>query len=147
MGRTKDQRYWKRGGERRAGAHKCGARNKPNCEKTSQFHHVSPSKAPPTRDATTAIRTDGPPIWKDAVHPQRIGSGRPGAALCSLCLLCQIGKGCEPTLRKNVDSGAYAPPSPNFHTGMPSFFALSARLSWIPEPGKMMTPIGSTSSI
>ena len=32
--------------------------------------------------------------------------------------------------------GAYAPLSPNFHTGMPSFFALSARLSWMPVPGK-----------
>jgi hypothetical protein len=26
------------------------------------------------------------------------------------------------------NGGAHAPPSPNFHTGMPSFFALSARL-------------------
>ena len=32
--------------------------------------------------------------------------------------------------------GAHAPPSPNFQTGMPSFFALSARLSWMPVPGK-----------
>ena len=40
-----------------------------------------------------------------------------------------------------------APPLPNFQTGMPSFLALSARLSWMPVPGKTMTPIGSTSSI
>src|SRR5208282_2071916 len=37
--------------------------------------------------------------------------------------------------------------SSNLHTGMPSFFALSARFAEIPEPGKAMTPIGSTSSI
>src|SRR6516165_8896409 len=42
-------------------------------------------------------------------------------------------------------SGAYAPP--NFQTGMPRRFALSARLSWIPVPGKCMTPIGSSSSM
>src|ERR1700730_2870208 len=42
-------------------------------------------------------------------------------------------------------SGAHAPP--NFQTGMPSRFALSARLSWIPVPGKCMTPIGSSSSM
>src|SRR5258707_7922760 len=41
--------------------------------------------------------------------------------------------------------GAHAPP--NFQRGMPSFFALSARLSWIPVPGKCMTPIGSNSSM
>src|SRR5437879_5892625 len=41
-------------------------------------------------------------------------------------------------------SGAHAPP--NFQTGMPSRFALSARLSWIPVPGKCITPIGSSSS-
>lgn len=43
------------------------------------------------------------------------------------------------------DGDAHAPP--NFQIGMPSFFALSARLSWMPVPGKTMTPIGSTSSI
>ena len=43
--------------------------------------------------------------------------------------------------------GAHAPPLPNFQTGMPSFLALSPRLSWIPVPGNTMTPIGSTSSI
>ena len=43
--------------------------------------------------------------------------------------------------------GAHAPPLPNFQTGIPSFLALSARLSWMPVPGKTMTPIGSTSSI
>src|SRR5258708_32579043 len=42
--------------------------------------------------------------------------------------------------------GAHAPPS-NFHTGMPSFLALSARLAEMPEPGKTMTPIGRTASI
>src|SRR5882762_1532180 len=36
---------------------------------------------------------------------------------------------------------------PNFQTAMPSRFALSARLSWIPVPGKCMTPIGSSSSM
>jgi len=41
--------------------------------------------------------------------------------------------------------GAYAPPSLN--TGMPSFFALSARLSWIPVPGQTTTPIGRASNI
>src|SRR5216684_16815 len=41
--------------------------------------------------------------------------------------------------------GAHAPP--NFQTGMPNRFALSARLSWIPVPGKCMTPIGSSSSM
>ena len=43
--------------------------------------------------------------------------------------------------------GAYAPPFPNFQTGMPSFLALSAKLSWMPVPGKTMTPIGRMSSI
>jgi hypothetical protein len=32
--------------------------------------------------------------------------------------------------------GALAPP--NFQTGMPGFFALSAKLSWMPVPGKAM---------
>ncbi len=41
----------------------------------------------------------------------------------------------------------YAPPSSNFHTGMPSFLALSARLAEMPEPGKTITPMGSVSSI
>src|SRR6266478_168108 len=40
---------------------------------------------------------------------------------------------------------AHAPP--NFQTEMPRRFALSARLSWIPVPGKCMTPIGSSSSM
>jgi hypothetical protein len=44
-------------------------------------------------------------------------------------------------------SGGYAPPLPNFQTGIASFLALSARLSWMPVPGNTMTPIGSTSSI
>lgn len=43
------------------------------------------------------------------------------------------------------NGGAYAPP--NFQTGMPSFLALSARFAEMPEPGKTMTPIGSTSRI
>src|SRR5713101_2255077 len=43
--------------------------------------------------------------------------------------------------------GAQAPPSPNFQTGMPIFFALSARLAEMPEPGNTSTPIGRTSSI
>ena len=43
------------------------------------------------------------------------------------------------------DGDAHAPP--NRQTGMPSFLALSARLPWMPVPGKTMTPIGSTSSI
>jgi hypothetical protein len=30
---------------------------------------------------------------------------------------------------------------------MPSFLALSARLSWMPVPGQTMTPIGRASSI
>src|ERR1700674_4735179 len=34
--------------------------------------------------------------------------------------------------------------SPNFHTGMPSLRALSARLAEMPEPRNTMTPIGST---
>ena len=42
---------------------------------------------------------------------------------------------------------AHAPPAPSFQTGRPSFFALSARLPWMPVPGNTMTPIGSTSSI
>ena len=37
--------------------------------------------------------------------------------------------------------------APNFQTAMPSRFALSARLSWMPVPGKCMTPIGSSSSM
>src|SRR5205823_3052614 len=41
--------------------------------------------------------------------------------------------------------GAHAPP--NFQTGMPRRRALSARLSWIPVPGKCMTPIGTSSSM
>ena len=41
--------------------------------------------------------------------------------------------------------GAHAPP--NLQTGTPSRFALSARLSRIPVPGKCMTPIGRSSSI
>jgi hypothetical protein len=45
------------------------------------------------------------------------------------------------------NSGAHAPPFPNFQTGMPSFFALSARFPWMPVPGKTMTPIGRMSSI
>jgi hypothetical protein len=43
--------------------------------------------------------------------------------------------------------GTYAPPSPNFQTGMPSFLAPSVRLPWMPVPGNIMTPIGRTSSI
>src|SRR5260221_10646324 len=43
--------------------------------------------------------------------------------------------------------GAQAPPSPNFQTGMPIFFALSATLAEMPEPGKTSTPIGRTSSM
>jgi hypothetical protein len=46
---------------------------------------------------------------------------------------------------ETVQDGAYAPP--NFQTAMPIRFALSARLSWIPVPGKCMTPIGSSSSM
>ena len=42
-------------------------------------------------------------------------------------------------------SGAHAPPY--FQTGMPSFFALSARFAEMPEPGNTMTPIGRTSRI
>ena len=38
---------------------------------------------------------------------------------------------------------AHAPPY--FQTGMPSFFALSARFAEMPEPGNTMTPIGRTS--
>lgn len=34
----------------------------------------------------------------------------------------------------------------NFHTGMPSIRALSARLAEMPDPGKTMTPIGSVAS-
>jgi hypothetical protein len=51
-------------------------------------------------------------------------------------IICKVGGG-----------GAYAPPLPNFQTGMPSFRALSAMFSWMPVPGKTRTPIGSTSSI
>jgi hypothetical protein len=47
--------------------------------------------------------------------------------------------------RSLSDGGAHAPP--NFQTGMPSFFALSARLSWMPVPGKYISPIGRTSSM
>src|SRR5271170_365612 len=47
---------------------------------------------------------------------------------------------------KGVD-GAYAPPSPKRHTGMPSLRALSARFSEMPEPGKTTRPVGSASSI
>jgi hypothetical protein len=32
-------------------------------------------------------------------------------------------------------------------SGMPRRFGLSARLSWIPVPGKCMTPIGNNSSM
>lgn len=48
-------------------------------------------------------------------------------------------------LKFDGNDGAYAPP--NFQTGMPSFLALSARFAEMPEPGKTMTPIGSTSRI
>ena len=44
--------------------------------------------------------------------------------------------------RTGGNGGAYAPP--NVQTGMPSFLALSARLAEMPEPGKTMTPIGTT---
>src|ERR1700739_2918227 len=37
--------------------------------------------------------------------------------------------------------------APNFQTAIPRRLALSARLSWIPVPGKCMTPIGSSSSM
>jgi hypothetical protein len=43
--------------------------------------------------------------------------------------------------------GARAPPFAEFSAGMPSLFALSERLSWMPVPGKGMTPIGRTASI
>ena len=43
--------------------------------------------------------------------------------------------------------GAYAPPLPNCQTEIPSLRALSARLSWMPVPGKTMTPIGITVSM
>ena len=36
---------------------------------------------------------------------------------------------------------------PNLQTGMPSRFALSARLAEIPDPGKAMRPMGSVSRI
>lgn len=41
----------------------------------------------------------------------------------------------------------YAPPSAGRQTGMPSLRALSARLSWMPPPGKTTTPTGIVSSI
>ena len=47
-----------------------------------------------------------------------------------------------PTQRRSRPS-----PSVKRHTGMPSFFALSARLAEMPEPGNTTTPIGSASSI
>lgn len=37
-------------------------------------------------------------------------------------------------------SGAYAPPFPNFQTGMPSFFALSARLPLDAGAGEDLDP-------
>src|SRR5262245_63660634 len=40
---------------------------------------------------------------------------------------------------------AHAPPQ--FQTGMPIFFALSARFAEMPEPGNTITPIGRTSRI
>jgi hypothetical protein len=46
---------------------------------------------------------------------------------------------------QQAENGAYAPP--NLQTEMPRRFALSARLSWIPVPGKCMTPIGRSSSM
>jgi hypothetical protein len=55
---------------------------------------------------------------------------------------CSLLQMCSDAIRKG---GAHAPP--DFQTGMPSFLALSARLAEIPEPGKTMTPIGSTSRI
>jgi len=43
--------------------------------------------------------------------------------------------------------GAYGPPPlRKSNSGMPSFLALSARLSLIPEPGNTTTPIGNTAS-
>lgn len=48
-------------------------------------------------------------------------------------------------LRKG--SGAHAPPEPKRQIGMPSLRALSARFSWMPEPGNTMTPIGNISRI
>ena len=47
--------------------------------------------------------------------------------------------------RARDTDGAYT--LPTFQTVMPSFLALSARLSWIPVPGKCMTPIGSSASM
>src|SRR5215468_10545922 len=56
------------------------------------------------------------------------------------CLrLCELAD----VLKFDGNGGAYAPP--NVQTGMPSFLDLSARLAEMPEPGKTMTPIGSTS--
>src|ERR1700742_3360250 len=48
---------------------------------------------------------------------------------------------------KRFLDGAHAPPSPCFQTGLPSFLALSARLSWMPVPGKWRMPIGRTAII
>src|SRR5262249_25779863 len=60
----------------------------------------------------------------------------------SACLrICDL----SDRLQHGTIGGAYAPP--NVQTGMPSFLALSARLAEMPEPGKTMTPIGSTSRI
>ena len=69
----------------------------------------------------------------------------------------RIGPGARPTTavtpeleqeqRGRAVGTAHAPPAPSFQTGRPSFFALSARLPWMPVPGNTMTPIGCTSSI
>ena len=42
---------------------------------------------------------------------------------------------------------AHAPLLRKSNSGMPSFFALSARLSWMAVPGNTTIPIGRTSSI
>ena len=48
---------------------------------------------------------------------------------------------------RGLNFRGYPPPLPKLHTGMPSFLALSARLSWMPVPGNTTTPIGNASSM
>ncbi len=54
----------------------------------------------------------------------------------------------HPEHQSSVKNAAYAALSaPWRHTGIPSLWALSARLAEMPEPGKAMRPAGSASSI
>src|SRR6516225_965307 len=89
------------------------------------------------RGRGTAMACAGP------VQACEDGCGRCRAAHIRKRLLADVRSSGSVAMRGS--GGAYAPP--NVQTGMPSFLALSARLAEMPEPGKAMTPVGSTSRI